>query len=82
MQPTTRGGRADGVVDAVDESRWTKINRRFVSPEALDRAQEKYDEWGHRVIVHRILSREEVDAYTKATTSIRGKSHAFLLGRW
>lgn len=68
------------MVDVVDESRWTKINRRFVSPEALDRTQEKYDEWDHRVIVHRILSREEVDAYTEATTSIRGEFYAFLLG--
>ncbi|KFZ08113.1 hypothetical protein V502_09535 [Pseudogymnoascus sp. VKM F-4520 (FW-2644)] len=72
MKKTMQGGRADGVVDVVvDESRWTKINRRFVSPEALDRAQEKYYVWDHYVIVHRILSREEVDAYTKVSTSIR-----------
>ncbi|KFY22860.1 hypothetical protein V493_06277 [Pseudogymnoascus sp. VKM F-4281 (FW-2241)] len=71
MQHTLRGGRADGAVDVVDESRWTKINRRFVSPEALDQTQEKYDEWDNHVIVHRILSREELDTYTKATTAIR-----------
>ncbi|OBT66654.1 hypothetical protein VE03_03872 [Pseudogymnoascus sp. 23342-1-I1] len=71
IQQTLRGGRTDGGVDVVDESRWTKINRKFVSPEALDRAQEKYFVWDHYVIVHRILSREEVDAYTTASTSIR-----------
>lgn len=77
IQPTLWEGRTDGGVDVVDESRWTKINRRFVSPEALGRAHEKYLVWDHYVIVPRILSREEVDAYTIKSTSIRGKSYAF-----
>lgn len=77
IQPTLLEGRTDGDVDVVDVSRWTRINRRFVSPEALDRAHEKYFVWDPYVIVHRILSREEVDAYTTESTSIRGKSHAF-----
>ena len=54
-------------------ARWTKIDRRLVNPEALDQGNERYEERVDYVIVLRVLSKEEIEAYAQRTQEIRGK---------
>lgn len=54
-------------------ARWTKIDRRLVNPEALDMGNERYEERSDYVIVLRVLSKEEIQAYAVKTKEIRGK---------
>jgi len=54
-------------------ARWTKIDRRLVNPEALDQGNERYEERIEYVIVLRVLTKEEIQAYAKRTQEIRGK---------
>ncbi|KAI0869699.1 hypothetical protein GGS24DRAFT_478076 [Hypoxylon argillaceum] len=53
--------------------RWTKISRKKVSPEALTVGKEEFKVGDDFVIVERILSEEEVEAYATATRQLRGK---------
>jgi len=53
--------------------RWTKISRNLVSPEALEYGKERFEAREDFVIVLRVLSRDEVQAYANVTESIRGK---------
>ena len=60
-------------------ARWTKIKRRLVNPEALERAHERFEERDDHVIVLRVLSREEIQKLADKTQAIRaerGKFHA------
>jgi hypothetical protein len=56
------------------DARWTKISRKLVNPEALEKGRERYEAREEFVIVLRVLSREEVQAYATETQNIRGKS--------
>jgi hypothetical protein len=51
-------------------ARWTKIDRRLVSPSALEE-QERFEERDDYVIVLRVLTREEIQAYAQKTIEIR-----------
>ncbi|KAH8693008.1 hypothetical protein BGW36DRAFT_410173 [Talaromyces proteolyticus] len=52
-------------------ARWTKIDRRLVSPEALDMGHERYEERPDFVVVLRVLTKEEIQAYAAKTMEIR-----------
>ncbi|EJP67049.1 uncharacterized protein BBA_04342 [Beauveria bassiana ARSEF 2860] len=52
-------------------ARWTRINRRIVNPEALRVGQERFEERDDFVIVLRVLSKEEIQAYAAATQVLR-----------
>ena len=54
-------------------ARWTKIDRKLVNPEALDQGNERYEERIDYVIVLRVLTKEEIEAYAERTQEIRGK---------
>ncbi|KAI0532832.1 hypothetical protein GGR58DRAFT_488844 [Xylaria digitata] len=59
--------------DVPPGARWTKISRKRVNPEALTIRKERFEVRGDHVIVLRVLSREEIEAYATATAEIRGK---------
>lgn len=61
------------------DARWTKIARKLVNPEALEVGKERYEARDDFVIVLRVLSREEIQAYATATQQIRGLSFPSLL---
>ncbi|ATY61115.1 zinc finger dhhc domain containing [Cordyceps militaris] len=52
-------------------ARWTKVNRKVVNPEALTIGQERFEERDDFVIVLRVLSKEEIQAYAAATQVLR-----------
>lgn len=52
-------------------ARWTKIARKLVNPEALTIGKERFEVRDDAVIVLRVLSREEIEAYTVATAQLR-----------
>lgn len=52
-------------------ARWTKIDRRLVNPEALDRGKERFEEKPDSVIVLRVLTKEEIQSYAAETARIR-----------
>ncbi|KAJ6779374.1 hypothetical protein PWT90_07937 [Aphanocladium album] len=52
-------------------ARWTKINRKVVNPEALTIGKERFEERDDFVIVLRVLSKEEIQAYAAATQVLR-----------
>ncbi|KAJ6164493.1 hypothetical protein N7470_003165 [Penicillium chermesinum] len=56
-------------------ARWTKIDRRLVNPEALEKGNERYEERPEYVIVLRVLSKEEIQAYAVKTQEIRDARH-------
>lgn len=66
-----KDARKDGVPP---DARWTKIARKLVNPEALEAGKERYEAREDFVIVLRVLSREEIQAYATATQQIRGSS--------
>lgn len=51
-------------------ARWTKIDRRLVSPSALE-GQERFEERPDYVIVLRVLSKDEIHGYALRTAEIR-----------
>ncbi|EFR00931.1 hypothetical protein MGYG_03932 [Nannizzia gypsea CBS 118893] len=51
-------------------ARWTKIDRRLVSPSALE-GRERFEERPDYVIVLRVLSREEIEEYALSSAKIR-----------
>lgn len=62
----------DAKKDGVPPSaRWTKISRKLVNPEALEAGKERYEAREDFVIVLRVLSRDEVQAYAEVTERIR-----------
>ncbi|KJZ75934.1 hypothetical protein HIM_04758 [Hirsutella minnesotensis 3608] len=52
-------------------ARWTKINRKIVNPEALTIGKERFEIRDDFVIVLRVLSKEEIQAYAAATQVLR-----------
>ena len=52
-------------------ARWTKIDRRLVNPEALEMGNERYEERDNYVIVLRVLTKDEIQAYAAKTQEIR-----------
>ncbi|KAJ5381662.1 uncharacterized protein N7496_004090 [Penicillium cataractarum] len=58
-------------------ARWTKIDRRLVNPAALEAGNERYEERSEFVIVLRVLTKEEIQAYALKTQEIRGKLFPF-----
>lgn len=53
-------------------ARWTKIDRRLVSPAALKAGNERFEEQTDYVIVLRVLQKEEIQEYALRTTELRG----------
>lgn len=64
----------DGIPPGV---RWTKIDRRLVNPAALEIFHEEFEEREDYVVVHRVLTKEEIQALTVKTQEIRGESFYF-----
>ncbi|KAL8694698.1 MAG: hypothetical protein Q9218_000709 [Villophora microphyllina] len=54
-------------------ARWTKIDRKLVNPEALEAGNERYEERVDYVIVLRVLTKEEIEAYAAKTQELRTK---------
>ena len=54
-------------------AKWTKISRKVVNPEALTIGKERFEVRDDFVIVLRVLSKEEIQAYASATQVLRGK---------
>ncbi|KAI2469746.1 hypothetical protein F4781DRAFT_208698 [Annulohypoxylon bovei var. microspora] len=52
-------------------ARWTKINRKLINPAALEIGKERFEVRDDFVIVLRVLSKEEIQAYATATAQIR-----------
>lgn len=52
-------------------ARWTKIDRKIVSPEALE--GERFEEREDYIIVLRVLSKEEIEKYALKTFEIRSE---------
>lgn len=52
---------------------WTKIDRKLVSPQTLEEANERFEERENHVIVLRVLQREEIEVYALRTMEIRGR---------
>ncbi|KAF4124714.1 hypothetical protein GMORB2_5380 [Geosmithia morbida] len=52
-------------------ARWTKIGRKFVNPEALTIGKERFEVRDDSVIVLRVLSKDEIQAYATATQKLR-----------
>ena len=57
--------------DVPSGARWTKVNRRMVNPEALTIGKERFEVRDDFVIVLRVLSKEEIQAYATATAQLR-----------
>ena len=57
-------------------ARWTKIDRKLVNPAALNQGNERFEERPDYVIVLRVLTKEEIEAYAQRTQEIRGKRPA------
>lgn len=58
--------------DVPPGARWTKINRSLVNPDALTIGKERFEVRDDFVIVLRVLSKEEIQAYATATAQLRG----------
>ncbi|KAJ5900899.1 uncharacterized protein N7473_004969 [Penicillium subrubescens] len=63
--------------DIPPTARWTKIDQLLVSPAALEAGNERYEERLGFVIVLRVLTKEEIQAYALKTEEIRGKLFQF-----
>jgi len=57
--------------DVPPGARWTKISRKMVNPEALTIGKERFELRDDFVIVLRVLSKEEIQAYAAATATLR-----------
>jgi hypothetical protein len=59
--------------DVPPGARWTKISRALVNPDALTIGKERFEVRDDFVIVLRVLSKEEIQAYATATAQLRGE---------
>ena len=59
--------------DVPPNARWTKIDRRFVNPEALEADGIRFNEFVDHVIVLKVMDIEEIEKYTQKTAEIRAK---------
>ena len=55
------------------DARWTRISRKLVNPEALELAQERYEESDDTVVVLRVLTKDEIEKYAFITQELRCK---------
>lgn len=62
-------------------AKWTKISRKVVNPEALTIGKERFEVRDDFVIVLRVLSKDEIQAYAAATQVLRGKKIELYLVR-
>jgi hypothetical protein len=60
-------------------ARWTRIDRKLVNPEALERAKERFEERMDCVIVLRVLTKEEIQKLADKTKEIRERRGAFVV---
>ncbi|KAK4501026.1 hypothetical protein PRZ48_006832 [Zasmidium cellare] len=58
-------------------ARWTKIERRLVTPEVLEEAGEHFEERMDFLIVMRVLTKEEIQALTDRTREVRASWGGF-----
>ncbi|KAI9726899.1 MAG: hypothetical protein M1828_000247 [Chrysothrix sp. TS-e1954] len=58
-------------------ARWTKIDRRLVNPEALEEAQERFEERKDCVIVLRVLTKDDIQKFAEKTKEIRAIDETF-----
>ena len=65
----------DKVPEVPAGARWTKISRSMVNPEALTIGEERFEVRDDFIIVLRILTKEEIQAYTAATMTLRRTLH-------
>ncbi|KAK6391206.1 hypothetical protein LTR65_004665 [Meristemomyces frigidus] len=56
-------------------ARWTKIDRKLVNPEALEAAQERFEERMDCVIVLRVLTKEEIQKLADRTREVRDQRY-------
>ncbi|KAH6894159.1 hypothetical protein B0T10DRAFT_398526 [Thelonectria olida] len=59
------------IKEAPPGAKWTKISRKIVNPEALTIGKERFEIRDDFVIVLRVLSKEEIQAYASATQVLR-----------
>ncbi|KAK8221189.1 hypothetical protein IWZ01DRAFT_490085 [Phyllosticta capitalensis] len=57
--------------DVPPDARWTKIDRQLVCPEALTEAKERFEERIDCVIILRVLTKKEIQAFADRTRQIR-----------
>ncbi|KAJ6092211.1 hypothetical protein N7467_004180 [Penicillium canescens] len=60
--------------DLLPDKWWTKIDRRLVSPAALTAGLERFEERADAIVVLRVLSEEEIQAYAAKTLELSGCS--------
>ncbi|KAJ6076762.1 hypothetical protein N7499_008743 [Penicillium canescens] len=63
--------------DLLPDQWWTKIDRRLVSPAALRAGHELFEERTDAIVVLRVLSKEEIQAYAAKTLELSGCSSAY-----
>lgn len=61
-------------------ARWTKIDRKLVNPEALEEGNERFEERPEYVIVLRVLTKEDIEAYAAKTQEIRARRGMLTMG--
>ncbi|KAL8774466.1 MAG: hypothetical protein Q9209_000839 [Squamulea sp. 1 TL-2023] len=64
--------RSDGIPEW---ARWTKIDRKIVDAEVLERGRERYEEREDYIIILRVLSKKEVEQYAAETQEFRAQQH-------
>jgi hypothetical protein len=60
-------------------AKWTKIDRRLVSPQSLFEKGERFEEREDCCIVLRVLTKEEIQVFADRTREIRGKQTQFAI---
>jgi hypothetical protein len=58
--------------DIPPNAKWTKIDRKLVNPESLEEANERFEAYPTSVIVLRVLTKKEIQAFANRTKEIRG----------
>ena len=61
------------MADVPPTARWTKISRKLVNPEALEKGKERYEVRDDFVVVLRVLTKDEVQGYAILTQNIRAE---------
>lgn len=61
------------MADVPPSARWTKISRKLVNPEALEKGKERYEVRDDFVVVLRVLTKDEIQGYAVITQNIRAQ---------
>ncbi|KAJ6164776.1 hypothetical protein N7470_003448 [Penicillium chermesinum] len=68
----------DAKLDGIPSgARWTRIDRKLVSPEVLEMGNERFEVTPSSVIVLRVLTKQEVQRYAALTHRMQGKLFHF-----